>query len=192
MNADETTHVNSPTDNQLMLEVRNGDIRKLALLFERHHVTLFNYLLRLTRDRERSEDMVQDVFLRILKFRHTFRGDGEFGVWMYHIARNVHADQYRKQRERTLTNDEFEMISDDPNPNETAERRERIDLLRQAMERLSVEQRELLMLSRYQQMKYDAIGSILGCSVGAVKVRVHRAMKELRTIFLSLTGESAP
>ena len=75
-----------------MLEVRDGGLERLAPLFERHHVPLYNYYLRMTRDRELSEDMVQEVFLRILKYRHTFRGEGDFTPWLYHIARNVRID----------------------------------------------------------------------------------------------------
>ena len=67
--------LNSPSDNQLMEEVRDGKVEKLAILFERHHVTLYNFFLRLTANRSISEDLVQDVFFRILRYRHTYRGE---------------------------------------------------------------------------------------------------------------------
>ena len=80
------------TDNQVMLDVREGKVEKLAILFERHHVALFNFFLRLTGNRAASEDLVQDVFTRILKYRATYMGEDRFTVWMYKIARNAHID----------------------------------------------------------------------------------------------------
>ena len=65
-------------------------------------------------------------------------------------------------------------------------------LLQCAMFRLPEEKREVLVLSRYQEMKYDQIAELLGCEVGAVKVRVHRALKELREIFVKLSSERLP
>ena len=62
-------------DNELMLKVRDGDLGKLSFLFERYHRALFNFFLRSTGSRDLSEDLVQEVFLRILKYRHTFRPD---------------------------------------------------------------------------------------------------------------------
>jgi RNA polymerase sigma factor (sigma-70 family) len=81
--------LNPLSDNSIMLKVKNGDLDKLGLLFERHHRALFGFVFHMTGQRELSEDMVQNVFYRILKYRHTFRGDGEFKTWMYHMARNV-------------------------------------------------------------------------------------------------------
>jgi len=66
-----------------MMSVRDGEISNLAPLFERHSAKLFNYYVRLTGNRQLSEDMVQDVFLRILTYRHTFRGESQFTTWMF-------------------------------------------------------------------------------------------------------------
>src|SRR5258706_15843676 len=108
-------HVTSQTDTQVMQNVREGDTSKLALLFERHHIALYGYFVRLSGKRELSEDMVQEVFFRILKYRHTYRGDGEFVPWMYHIARNVHIDYgTRWSRENPL--DEEKHDQPDGNP----------------------------------------------------------------------------
>ena len=75
-----------------MLAVRTGDAGQLGRLFERHHVTLFEFLYRTTGDRTGAEDLVQDVFVRILKYRHTYRDGSSFVTWMYRIARNARAD----------------------------------------------------------------------------------------------------
>ena len=71
------------------------------------------------------------------------------------------------------------------------EERERSELLQKALQRLPREKRELLLLARYGEMKYEAIGELLGASVGAIKVRVHRALKELREEYRMVSGETA-
>lgn len=172
--------------------VREGDIRQLAVLFDRHHRRLFNFYLRITNERESSEDMVQEVFFRMLKYRHTFRGEGEFSAWMYHLARNVHTDHYRKRANGPATDgDPGDLASDDVHAQDQMEQDQDRDLLRRALARLPAGKREILILSRFQEMRYDAIAEILGCSVDAVKVRMHRAMNDLRKIFFELSGEKA-
>jgi hypothetical protein len=87
----------SVTDDELMSRVRDGDVQALAPLFERHHVALLNFYLRTTGNRASSEDLVQDVFLRILKYRRTYRPGSRFLTWMYHIARHARVDYIRKR-----------------------------------------------------------------------------------------------
>ena len=182
--------MSSPTDIELMGNVRDGDIRQLAHLFDRHHLKLYNFYFRLTRERQLSEDLVQEVFFRILKYRHTFRGEGEFTSWLYQLARNVHSDHYRKWKHETATNrEEEEPASTEPQAHEQLEQKQSHAMLQQALAKLPVEKKELLILCRYQGLRYDAIAEILGCSVEAVKVRVHRAMNELRKEYFQLSGE---
>src|SRR5918999_1882703 len=78
-----------------MRAVRDGDIGQLGVLFERYHGPVFDFLSRMTGDRLAAEDMVQDVFMRILKYRGTFRDEGSFETWLYRIARNARADYFR-------------------------------------------------------------------------------------------------
>ena len=86
------------SDNALMVKVRDGDIGKLGLLFERYKKSLYGFFYGMNRDSDLSEDLVQNVFYRILKYKHVFRGDGDFKVWMFHIARNVNHDHFRKDK----------------------------------------------------------------------------------------------
>jgi len=175
-----------------MLKVRDGDLDKLSILYDRYNKTLFNFFLRLTRNRAISEDLVQEVFLRILKYRHTYRGDGKFTNWMFHISRNAHFDLFKKQnREQQLTEKEPELIDQDSNLDQKLEIDQDVDLLRVALTKLSLEKREVLVLSRFHNMKYEDIAEIQDCQVGTVKARVHRAIKELRNIYFELSGESA-
>ena len=179
-----------------MQKVRDGEINKLAVLFERHHRALFNYFVRMTGDKALSEDLVQDVFFRVLKYRHTYQPGTLFAPWMYQIARNAQADSFQKRKvEMTPLDDEerpgLELASKEADPAESFRRREDVRLLRRALARLSPEKREVLILSRFQDLKYEQIGEILACDAGAVKVRVFRALKSLGQIFFELSGEKA-
>jgi RNA polymerase sigma factor (sigma-70 family) len=182
------------TDENLMLAVRDGELSKLGALFERHHRALFDFFARMTGSRVIAEDLVQEVFLRILKYRGTFRGDSRFKVWMFHIARNVRIDHYRRSpREEFLhENGAAALRCSESSAAVRLERREHILLLECALLRLPEDKREVLILSRYQDMKYEQIAQVMGCETGAVKVRVHRALKALRDIFMKLVREKLP
>jgi RNA polymerase sigma-70 factor (ECF subfamily) len=173
-----------------MQQVRDGNAAQLGTLFERHHQPLYNFFRRLTGSSTTSEDLVQEVFLRILKYRHTYRGEGSFRVWMYQIARNARTDHFRKRRHEGPVPDEPpDLPSHDPDAGDVVERDQQHALLRAALDRLPEEKREVLVLSRFHDMRYEEIADVVGCSVGAVKVRVHRAMKELRIAYYKLAKD---
>src|SRR5262249_29036669 len=92
------TMPDSTTDDALMSRVREGDVHALAPLFDRHSAALLNFYLRTTGNRASSEDLVQDVFVRILKYRRTYRPGSRFVTWMYNIARHARVDYLRKRR----------------------------------------------------------------------------------------------
>src|SRR5690606_7175346 len=83
-------------DHELMLAVRDGRINDLAELFKRHHVAVYNFFRRLGHARSDAEDLVQETFLRMLRYASGYVADGHFGAWMYRIARNVAADAWAK------------------------------------------------------------------------------------------------
>jgi RNA polymerase sigma-70 factor, ECF subfamily len=178
------------TDEILMLAVRDGDVAKLGLLFERYHVALFDFLSRTTGDRMAAEDLVQDVFVRILKYRQTYRDQSCFETWMFRIARNSRADHFRKRRPvEPIRDGALDVEAPGPSPAQALEQGQDARRLKRALMRLTEDKRELLVLARYQDMSYDRIAALLDIEVGAVKVRVHRALKELRGIFLQLDDE---
>ena len=92
-------------DDRHMVAVQEGDPARLGVLFERHHRALFNFFLRLTVDRQASEDLVQDVFFRILKYPATYEPGTSFRTWMYHLARNAHIDRFKGRRREALYED---------------------------------------------------------------------------------------
>jgi RNA polymerase sigma factor (sigma-70 family) len=180
--------MNSPPDDGLMQDVHNGDLRKLGVLFERHRTPLFNFYLRTTGNRAVSEDLVQDVFFRILRSRHTYKAGTSFVTWMYHIARKARIDQFRKSGREAgwELGDEHPALQ--PSAAETLESEQEAALVRRAREKLPEDKRELLVLSRFQNLKCDQIGELLGCQTGAVRVRIFRALRELRQIYFELRG----
>ena len=172
-----------------MLKVKEGDLGKLGLLFERYKKVLFGFFYNLNNDPSISEDLVQNVFMRILKYKNGFQGDGEFKVWMFHIARNVNIDNYRKNKDRF--NEDIsgweDRISDNQLNKETEmEKFESLGILKSAIQRLDREKQEVLTLSKLEGLKYKQIADILDCSEGAVKVKVFRALKALKEEYLSL------
>ena len=184
--------MNPLSDNALMLKVKSGDLDKMALLFQRYHRPLYGFLYHMTGQRESGEDMVQTVFYRMLKGRHTFTGDGEFKTWMYHIARNVLSDHFKMHQRTRVHFDVADLearISGDTQLFELVEKRMAVRVLQKAVAALSPESREILVLSRFQELKGAEIAEILNISVGAVKVRIHRAISQLKTLYLELEIE---
>lgn len=166
-----------------MAQVRSGIGEMLGVLFERYHVPLFNFYLKLTGDRTLSEDLVQEAFFRILKYRHSYRTGTAFRAWMYQIARNARLDHLRKRRPETSWEPE---MSPAVRPVDTAQQSQEALLLHSALMQISEDKREVLVLSRFQDLRYEEIAQLLECEVGTVKTRVHRALQELRQIFHQL------
>jgi len=176
-----------------MTAVRNGDLDKLGYLFEKYHKQLYNFFLRQVRNEHSCEDMVQEVFLKMLKYRHTYRGRGRFTTWMYSIAHNAMVDHFRRASSRYEYTDEIErVISTQPTPEELSEKSSRHEVLYRALDRLSDEKREVLVMSRFHGLKYEEISEILGCPVGTIKARVFHAMNDLRTFFNEQRDEATP
>lgn len=187
---DATAPAGDPGDTDLMERVRGGETERLSELFERHHRRLYAFFVRLVRSGSVAEDLVQEVFVRMLKYRQTFRPGAAFEPWMFTLARNTAADHWRRgPREVAIDPEAPEPAADLPHPIAGMEKREESARLRAALARLDPDRRELLLLARSGERPYASIGEMLGISTGAVKLRVHRAMKELRAAFEAV-GES--
>jgi RNA polymerase sigma factor (sigma-70 family) len=181
------------SDHDLMLAVRDGELDALGDLFERHHGPLFGFLVKLTTNRTAAEDIAQTVFQRMLKYRHTYRDDGSFTAWMYHLARRCSADYFRKTNNAPHATDPIDLqdrADDAPHAAHHATVRDDHALLHVALARLDNGDREVLLLSRFEELSFAEISGILECSVGAAKVRAHRALRALRDIYFQLQKES--
>jgi RNA polymerase sigma factor (sigma-70 family) len=194
-----------------MLLVKEGHLSELTELFERYHVKLYNFFWRLTQERTTSQDLTQNLFYRVIKYRDSYQpGHGSFRSWIYRMARNVYADfcrQAQKVPDRPLGRADIgdteaetglgahgitgsgEMGSDGgTGSGEERWSEEHYERLDQALAGLHPEQREIIVLSRFQGLKYEEIARIKEISVSAIKVQVHRAIKKLRHLYFSTSS----
>lgn len=170
-----------------MLRVKDGALAELSELFDRYHLKLFNFFMKLTFDKTASEDLTQNLFYRIIRYRHTYEGmENSFKPWIYQMARNIHSDYYRQQKKNSEVFRKPEMDHENINSNDSgAFGEDDYRRLEWALLQLDSDQREIIVMSRYQGLKYEEISRIRNISVPAIKVQVHRIMKELRKIYFN-------
>lgn len=184
---------NESIDNQLMFRVKEGNLDQMALLFDRHHRLLYGFFYHNTGLKDESEDLVQTVFMNMIRSRATFTGSFKFETWMYTIARNALKDYYRKNKKSSafVDTDQVEhQLQDSTSADDKINRKEEENILKKALEQLSETDRELIILSRYKEMKYQEIAILLNLSEGAIKVRIHRAVKQLRENYQQLSHKT--
>jgi RNA polymerase sigma factor (sigma-70 family) len=175
------------TDEMIMEAVKSGDLQRLSLLFERYHKRIFNFLARMTMDRDLAEDLTQNVFLRIMKYKSSYRDGLRFQSWIYQVARNVFSDHYQAHKNKVADFIDVEKVSDVvQDTDESLEMDEQEKLLHRSLALLTEEQRELLILTRFQHMKYEEVAQIMNTTVANIKVKVHRAIAKLREHYFEL------
>jgi len=170
-------------DEVIMQHVKDGNLSEMSVLFERYHIKLFNFFLRLTRNKDISQDLTQNLFYRMIKYKNSYKSEYSVKSWIFQIARNLHADHCREEKrsgELFLKTDKFSV---EPADDTEGYHEDDYDRLEKAMSNLSVEQNEIIVLSRFQGMKYEEIAEITNQSVGAIKVAMYRAIKQLRGIY---------
>ena len=174
------------SDEALMERVRADDLDCLTGLFERYQGPLFGFLARLANgDREVAQDLTQNVFMRVLRYRASYQPGQPFRAWVYQMARHVWADHYQRQRP---TADLEEVEKTAAHGRAAQAQRTATDQhqgLHEALALLPPAQREVLVLHRFEGFDYAEIGEQLGCSAGAARVKAHRALDALRKIYLS-------
>jgi RNA polymerase sigma factor (sigma-70 family) len=171
------------TDEILMQNVKNGDLSEMSVLFERYHLRIYNFFFRLTFDMEVSQDLTQNLFYRMIKYKNSYKSDHSVKSWIFQIARNLHID-FCNEKKRSgelflkASNYEVEMADEQDGYHE-----DDFDRLEKALSDLSADQKELIVLSRYQGLKYEEISVITNQSVAAIKVAIYRAIRQLRCIY---------
>lgn len=173
--------MDSNSDSALMLKVKEGDLDKLGLLFERYNRRLYRFFYRLTHRRDVSEDLVQGVFERILKYRNSYTNEGSFTTWVFQIARNLQIDHYKSSKKNEELNEfiNWDQLEGDSLEPEEEQSKAELKLLQKAMDQLDETKKQTLVLSRFEGFKYKEIAEIMNCTESAVKVRIFRAMDEL-------------
>ena len=165
------------TDEILMLKVANGDLDVLKILFERHHSHVYNFLYKMCGDKMLSEDITQEVFYKLMKYRSSYN-NGKFVSWMFAIARNCLNTHFR----RTIHNhDDIDAMH--AKSIEDGNAKKDYSQLHMALSKLNASDRELLILNRFQEIKYAELAEIVGSTPGAVKTKVNRALQKLKAIY---------
>ncbi len=170
------------SDEELMILVSNGNLDMMSILFDRYHVRIYNFLLKMTRDQDVSQDITQEVFYKALKYRTSYK-KGKFSSWIYTIARNVFSDHYQKKKNKDQRLDDIHYKTVDKQTN-TVDDEEIKEQLHLALMKLSHSDRELIIMNRYQGIKYREIAEIMDSTEGAVKTKVHRAIHKLKECYL--------
>lgn len=167
-----------------MNNVKNGNLDSMRILFERYNKRIFCYFLQNTnRNRDLSADLTQNVFYRIIQYKKNYDNKHLFVTWIFGIARNILIDYWHKNKLQTdLIDENTAYESTDLIDLETREAKEH---LYEAMDKLSPEYREIIVLAKLDELKYEQIAEITGISAGAVKVKVFRAISKLREIYFS-------
>jgi RNA polymerase sigma factor (sigma-70 family) len=178
------------SDQELMSIVQAGDFSPASEIYDRYSSRIYNFAFRFLRNSEAAEDAVQEVFVKMLKHANQFNGDAKLSTWLFSITANWCRDYLRKSDNKAKETEEVLISLPGPSelaPDRTLERRQNEVMVQQALEALTPEQREAILLSRYQGLSYAEIAQISGCSEGAVKTRVFRAMETLKKL---LAGEA--
>jgi RNA polymerase sigma-70 factor (ECF subfamily) len=191
-------------DEVLMQSYQRGDARAFEILVQRHQGPVFNFILRYVGEPAAAEDVLQEVFLRVVKGAGSFERRAKFTTWLYTIARNLCIDAQRKARYRKATSLDAptDEEADSPTLGQTvADRGASVEdsafdaqaraVLVRAITALSEEQREVFMLREYAGLPFQEIASIVGCPENTVKSRMRYALEHLRKI-LEAAGITGP
>lgn len=164
-------------------------------LYDKYHHDVFQFLFYMVRNKELAEDLVQEVYIRVLKSYDRFEGKSSEKTWLFSIARNVAIDSFRKQKgwkQRLL--DKFDWSSnqlkdDHPLPEEMALKNEEIQRIYACLEKCTVDQRLVIVMRYIQELTISETAESLGWTESKVKTTQHRALKVLRTSMAELAAK---
>jgi RNA polymerase sigma-70 factor (ECF subfamily) len=170
----------APADETLIARIARGDRLAMQVLFARHHVRVYRFVLRVLRDEAAAQDVIGDVFLDVWRQANRFEGRSAVSTWLIAIARFKALSHIRKRREDGLDDDTAAAIeepSDDPELAET--KRDKGEKLRACLAALSPEHREIIDLVYYHEKSVEEVAGIVGIPENTVKTRMFYARKKL-------------
>lgn len=171
-----------------------GEERAFDELVERYQTRLVNFIYRTVGDRERAEDLVQEVFIRVYRHLHRFDRSKKFSTWVYTIASNLAKNELRNRSRNPLVlfqtvrknwqDEDRPLQFEDPNsrPDDLYRKRHLREVVEQSVAKLPEHHRSVFVLRELEGKSYDEIAEITGCNLGTVKSRLNRA----RTSFAEL------
>lgn len=176
-------------DAALMVDVCRGLEASFETLLARHRNGVVNHLYRLVRNRAIAEELAQDVFLRVFRFRNRYQPEAKFSTWLFRITTNV-ALNWRRDTRRESAHLSLDVALHDPRQIQVADRAPRADErllaelhameIRDAIESLPAKQLAAVLMHKYEGMDYAAIARALDCSIPALKSLLFRAYETLR------------
>ena len=178
------------TDQELVRRAARGDQEAFGELVRIYENQIFRLARRICTDPEDAADVAQEAFLAAWKGLPNFRQEAEFSTWLYRLTTNAAIDHLRrakKQRGDVSLDDEeaaLDAVDSGPSPQRAAEMREVQSAVSGAMDQLSDDHRQVLVLRELRQLSYEEIADELGMDIGTVKSRISRARNSLRKILL--------
>ena len=179
-------------DAALMLRVKQGDVQAFEELVEKYKQPVTNIIYRTLQDSAEAEDLAQNVFVQVFKSAHRYRVSAKFSTWLYTIARNLCLNEIRRRSRHPAESLEQEHPGQEEHPlrqyedkrnagaPENVLKDELISKVEQALAELPENQRTALALCREEELSYEEIARVLGCSLSATKSLIHRARETLK------------
>jgi RNA polymerase sigma-70 factor (ECF subfamily) len=178
------------SDAELVKAFKSGDSRALDRLIDRYKAPLYAYLVRLSRDRGEADDLLQEVFVKVLNKLAAYGERYKFSAWLFTVAHHAVMDRFRanaRRKEESLDSAgedrlplAYTLASPEPGPDEMLEGAERASAIRAAFDHLSAEQREIFLMRHYSELSFKEISEILDVPIGTVLARMSRAMAKMR------------
>jgi len=173
------------TDDILVDKVLKGDSKAFEILIKKHQGMVYNYLYKMTLNKEDAEDMTQEVFIKAYNNLYSFEKKSNFSTWVFKIAINTLNSHFRKKKDYDLNKDEVLMnikCSEKEIPEEALDLKEKRQEALKILEGLTLEQKNAIILKYIKGFSYKEIGEILGVNEDSAKMKVHRAKKKLCNI----------
>jgi RNA polymerase sigma-70 factor (ECF subfamily) len=174
-------------DADLIAAVLEGSETAFGHLLERYQERVFRLLSRFTRDWAETEDLAQEVFVKVFRKLHTFQQDSAFYTWLYRITVNTATDQMarRKRRRLHLVEDNTSLDRGEPESGhggaaQPLMEQEVREVTRTVLDKLPEKYRRILILREYEDLSYTEMAEVLGCSIGTVESRLFRARKRFK------------
>jgi RNA polymerase sigma-70 factor (ECF subfamily) len=168
------------SDEVLIARIAGGDRLAMQVLFARHHVRVYRFVLRLVRNEATAEDLISEVFLDVWRQAGKFEGRSAVSTWMLSIARFKALSALRRRPEQELDDETANAIEDhSDDPEVTLAKKDKGSVLRQCLTKLSAEHREIVDLVYYHEKSVEEVAKIVGIPEATVKTRMFYARKKL-------------
>ena len=181
------------SDEDLMLSCRDGDQGAFEMLYRRYEKPIFSFIYRMVLSAADAEDLCQETFLKVYRAKKKYQKTAKFKTWLFHIALNLCRDRIRRMKFRSHLSLNSPVFSQDSNeirkqqslcdfssdPTKRAQTAEMKTLVQQAFTKLPQQQRTVVILRQYHDLKFSEIAEIMNCPLGTAKSLNHRGREKL-------------